>query len=84
MRCIPTDAQGTTLLGVDAHKDTHVGVALDGLGRRLGTLSIPTTNLPAPGSEREAQDGALAPASVAEVVRLYALRMSCSAGATTR
>ena len=42
MRCIPTDAQGITL-GVDTHKDFHVAVALDGLGRRLGTLSIPTT-----------------------------------------
>jgi transposase len=28
---------------VDTHKDFHVAVALDGLGRRLGTLSIPTT-----------------------------------------
>jgi transposase len=42
MRCIPTDAQGITL-GVDTHKDFHVAVALDALGRRLGTLSIPTT-----------------------------------------
>src|SRR5215210_2226566 len=33
-----------------------------------------TTNLPAPGSERE-NEGALASASVAEVVRLYGLRM---------
>ena len=42
MRCIPTDAAGITL-GVDTHKDFHVAVALDALGRRLGTLSIPTT-----------------------------------------
>jgi len=28
---------------MDTHKDIHVAVALDGLGRRLGTLSIPTT-----------------------------------------
>jgi transposase len=42
MRCIPTDAVGITL-GVDTHKDFHVAVALDCLGRRLGTLSIPTT-----------------------------------------
>jgi hypothetical protein len=34
MRCIPTDAVGLTL-GVDTHKDFHVAVALDGLGRRL-------------------------------------------------
>jgi transposase len=36
------DAQAITL-GVDTHKDAHVAVALDGLGRRQGTLSIPTT-----------------------------------------
>jgi hypothetical protein len=42
MRCIPTDSAGTTL-GVDAHKDFPVALALDALGRRLGTLSIPTT-----------------------------------------
>jgi len=28
-------------LGVDTHKDIHVGVALDGLGRFQGTLSVP-------------------------------------------
>lgn len=39
----------------------------------LGTWYL-TTNLPAPGSERENEE-ALAPASVAEVVRLYGLRM---------
>jgi transposase len=42
MRRIPTDAAGIAL-GVDTHKDFHFAVALDGLGRRLGTLSIPTT-----------------------------------------
>ena len=30
-------------LGVDTHKDAHVAVALDGLGRRLGALSAPAT-----------------------------------------
>lgn len=30
-------------LGVDTHKDIHVAVALDNLGRRLGTLSVPTS-----------------------------------------
>jgi transposase len=30
-------------LGVDTHKDAHVAVALDGLGRRLSTVSVPTT-----------------------------------------
>jgi hypothetical protein len=34
-----------------------------------------TTNLPAPGSEGEAESYGLAPASVDEVVRLYGLRM---------
>ncbi len=31
------------ILGVDTHLDEHVAVALDGLGRRLGTLSVSTT-----------------------------------------
>ena len=39
-RCIPTDAQAITL-GVDTHKDVHVAVALDGIGRHRGTLSVP-------------------------------------------
>lgn len=30
----------TVNLGVDTHQDTHVGVILDGLGRRLDTLSV--------------------------------------------
>lgn len=33
-------AEVTVTLGVDTHKDVHVAVALDGLGRRLGTLSV--------------------------------------------
>jgi hypothetical protein len=45
MRCIPTDTAGITL-GVDTHKDIHVAVALDGLGRRLGTLGIATNTGP--------------------------------------
>jgi transposase len=39
-RRIPTDAAAITL-GVDTHKDVHVAVALDGIGRRLGSLSVP-------------------------------------------
>jgi transposase len=42
-RCIPTDAAAITL-GVDTHKDIHVGVALDGVGRRQGTLSVPANS----------------------------------------
>ncbi len=30
-------------VGVDTHSDIHVGVALDQLGRRLGTTTISTT-----------------------------------------
>ena len=38
-RCIPTSC-ATITLGVDTHKDTHVGVALNGLGRFQSTLSV--------------------------------------------
>ena len=31
------------ILGVDTHLDSHVGVAVDHLGRRLGESSVPTT-----------------------------------------
>jgi transposase len=34
---------GEVVLGVDTHLDLHVAVALDGLGRRLGELTVPTT-----------------------------------------
>jgi hypothetical protein len=34
-----------------------------------------STNLPHPGSERSREEGALAPADLSEVVRLYGLRM---------
>ena len=42
----PSDADGLVTLGVDTHDadDVHdVGVALDRLGRRLGSKSVPTT-----------------------------------------
>ena len=42
-RCIPTDAAAITL-GVDTHKDVHVGLALDGVGRPQGTLSVPANS----------------------------------------
>ncbi len=36
-----TDDRGTLVfLGVDTHSDAHVGVTLDGAGRRLGELSV--------------------------------------------
>lgn len=31
------------ILGIDTHLEVHVAVALDGLGRRLGVLNVPTT-----------------------------------------
>jgi transposase len=37
------DAGMLVSLGVDTHSDTHVGVVLNQLGRRLGTLSVPAT-----------------------------------------
>jgi transposase len=37
------DAQMLVSLGVDTHSDAHVGVVLNRLGRRLGTLSVPAT-----------------------------------------
>jgi transposase len=41
MATLPQDEVRVTL-GVDTHKDVHVAVAVDQLGRRLGELSIPT------------------------------------------
>ncbi len=38
-----TSVEVNVTLGVDTHKDNHVAVALDRLGRHLGTLSVPTT-----------------------------------------
>jgi transposase len=40
-----TSVEANVTLGVDTHKDSHVAVALDGLGRHLGTLSVATTTL---------------------------------------
>lgn len=34
---------GEVILGIDTHKDVHVAVVLDELGRRLGELTVPTT-----------------------------------------
>ena len=42
-RSVPTTSAEVITVGVDTHKDIHVAVALDGLGRRLGTLSVPTS-----------------------------------------
>lgn len=38
----PGTAVEEVVLGVDTHLDAHVAVALDGLGRRLGELTVPT------------------------------------------
>ena len=37
------DGEVRVTVGVDTHADLHVGVALDQVGRRLGTRAIPTT-----------------------------------------
>ena len=37
------DGEVRVTVGVDTHADQHVGVALDQVGRRLGTRSVPTT-----------------------------------------
>ncbi len=39
----PSDIEALVTLGVDTHADVHVGVALDRLGKRLGSKSVPTT-----------------------------------------
>jgi transposase len=36
-------AEVSVTLGVDTHKDAHVAVALDGIGRHRGALSVPAT-----------------------------------------
>jgi transposase len=38
-----TDEETFVILGVDTHADAHVAVALDGLGRRLGHTTVPST-----------------------------------------
>ncbi len=40
---IHTDEETLVILGVDTHADAHVAVALDGLGRRLGHKTVPST-----------------------------------------
>jgi transposase len=42
-RAVFANTEVSVTLGVDTHKDVHVSVALDGLGRHLGTLSVPAT-----------------------------------------
>jgi transposase len=37
------DTEVAVILGVDTHLDSHVAVAVDHLGRRLGESSVPTT-----------------------------------------
>jgi transposase len=38
-----TTTVSEVILGIDTHKDVHVAVALNQLGRHLGELSVPTT-----------------------------------------
>lgn len=39
----PGTVEDAVIVGVDTHKDFHVAVALDHLGRRLGLTTVPTT-----------------------------------------
>ena len=34
---------GEIIIGVDTHKDVHAAVAINGIGVRLGTLTIPVS-----------------------------------------
>ena len=36
---------GSSVLGIDTHKHTHVAVILDGLGRHQASLQIAATNV---------------------------------------
>lgn len=40
---MPNSSGTSVTLGVETHADVHVAAALDELGRRLGTLTIPST-----------------------------------------
>ena len=40
---VHTDVESFVIVGVDTHADAHVAVALDGLGRRLGHKTVPST-----------------------------------------
>ncbi|MEU5214574.1 IS110 family transposase [Streptomyces sp. NPDC020742] len=40
---MPSSSITSVTLGVDTHEDVHVAAALDQLGRRLGTLAVPST-----------------------------------------
>src|SRR5215217_5518819 len=40
---IHTDEETLVILGVDTHAEAHVAVALDSLGRRLGHMTVPST-----------------------------------------
>lgn len=43
MKTISHSRPERVVVGVDTHLDAHVAVGVDGLGRRLGELAIPTT-----------------------------------------
>ncbi len=43
-RATRDDAGAPAYLGVDTHSEAHVGVALDGAGRRLGVRSVPNAD----------------------------------------
>jgi hypothetical protein len=40
---VPNSSGTSVTLGVDTHADVHIAAALDQLGRRLGTLAVPSS-----------------------------------------
>jgi transposase len=41
---ITMSTHGSSVLGIDTHKHTHVAVILDGVGRHQASLQVPATN----------------------------------------
>ena len=69
------------IIGVDTHKDVHAAVAINGIGARLGTLTIPVppkaTGISKPGRERSVRSTPLAlraPDRMERVCRVFCRR----------
>jgi hypothetical protein len=61
---VSSDTVVEVMLGVDTHLDVHVAVALDQLGRRLDTFSVPrrprkATRISSPGRRASEPSGVL-------------------------
>ena len=69
------------IIGVDTHKDVHAAVAINGIGARLGTLTIPyapkATGISKPGREHSVRSMPLAlraPDRMERVSRVFCRR----------